>query len=185
MNANDGTFAIFRNRDEVKVAVHSFLKLGFNKSALWVFQSKLNHSKDFFQFPKYQVKTCLGIGAIVGAIIVGTIATVSIGELSGGLWTMMAVGIPFGALFGAAAGTLVGIGIPDPAAKRYGQYLRSGGILLSVHSNSPKQVRQANEILSATGGQDIQLMNELKTWNKAKLEMIDLEKMQVEAQLHI
>lgn len=85
------------------------------------------------------------------------------------------------AVQGAAAGTLVGVGTPDPAAKRYGQYLQSGGILISVHSESPQQIQQAKKILSAIGGQDIQLLNETNTWAKANLEIIDLQKLQAEA----
>jgi hypothetical protein len=185
MNSKDATFAIYRTREEIKVAVHSFVKLGFKKSALWVFQSKANGSKDFSQFQKYQFKNGAAIGALAGAIILGAVFMVAARHINDNRWLLMTGGIVFGGLLGAAAGTLIGIGTPNPAAKRYGQYLQSGGILLSMHSESPKQVQQAKEILSATGGQDIQLINELKTWDKANLEILDLEKLEAESLLEL
>jgi uncharacterized membrane protein len=185
MNTKDATFAIYRNQDEIKVAIHSFVKLGFNKSALWAFQSKRNGSKDFSQVQKYQFKNGAIIGAAVGAILIGGFFMFVDKELIGSRLIMIFVGIFIGALLGAAGGFLVGIGTPDPAAKRYGQYLQSGGILLSVHSENPKQIQQAQEVLTETGGQDIQLINELKTWDDANLERINLEKLQPEIMFEI
>ncbi|MBN8538174.1 MAG: hypothetical protein J0M15_14065 [Deltaproteobacteria bacterium] len=183
MNSQDATFAIYRSREEIKKAVQSFTKFGFDISSLLVFQSKRNGSKDFSQVQKYQLKNGAIIGAIAGAAIVGAIALSGIGGLNGGRWIMLTGGIIVGGILGATAGTLVGVGTPDPAAKRYGQYLQSGGILISVHSESPQQIQQAKKILSATGGQDIQLLNETNTWAKANLEIIDLQKLQAEAPL--
>lgn len=185
MNTKDATFAIFRDREEIKVAVRSFLKLGFAESALWAFQVKKNGTKDFSQVQKSEFKNGAILGAIVGATFAGIFFISTNSELFGSRSMMILGGIFLGALVGAAGGTLVGIGTPTPAAKRYGQYLESGGILFSVHSDSPKQIQQAQEILFATGGQDIQLINELKTWNKANLERIGLEKLQTDAALDL
>jgi hypothetical protein len=162
MNSQDATFAIYRSREEIKKAVQSFTKFGFDKSSLLVFQSNPNGSKDFTQVLKYQFKNGAIIGAIAGAEILGAIAISGTGVMDGSKWIILTGGILVGGILGAAAGTLVGIGTPDPAAKRYGQYLQSGGILLSVHSENPQQIQQVEEILSATGGQDIQLLNEKK-----------------------
>ncbi len=185
MNSKDATFAIYRDRAEIKVAVHSLIELGFNKSTITTFQSKCGGSKDFSQVLKYQFKNGAVIGAIVGTVLGSVFFAIANGELFGSRLIMMLVDILFGGLLGAAGGTLVGIGTPDPAAKRYGQYLQSGGILLSVYGENPKQIQQAKEVLSATGGQDIQLINELKTWEKANLERIDLEKVQTEGALDL
>jgi hypothetical protein len=179
MNSKDATFAIYRNEEEIKLAIQSFLQLGFDRSELWAFQSKLHGAKDFSQVQKYQFKKGAFIGAVFG-VLVGAFAMLARGELVANHWTLMILGVFAGGVLGAAIGTLVGIGTPDPAAKRYGQYLQSGGILLSVHSENPKQILQAQEILRTTGGQDIQLINELETWDKANLERIDLEKLQAE-----
>jgi hypothetical protein len=181
MNSKDATFAIYRTREEIKVAARSFAKLGFENSAIWVFQSKPRGSKDFSQVQKYQFKTGAVIGALVGAALsIGFFMLINT-ETINNRWVLMSVGVLIAGLFGAAGGTLVGVGTPDPAAKRYGQYLQSGGILMSVHSDSPNQVKQAHEVLSATGGQDIQVINEMKTWDQANLERIDLENLSSEA----
>jgi len=178
MNTKDATFAIYRDREEIKIALQSFRKLGFNNSALWAFQPKPKGSKDFNQVQKYQFKNGALMGAIWGAALVGALFVFIDTEQVGGQLMMITMGVFIGALFGAVAGILVGIGTPDPAAKRYGQYLHSGGILLSVHSENPEQIEQAQQVLAATGGQDIQLIDEFKTWDTANLERIDLEKLQ-------
>lgn len=180
MSTTDATFAIYRNRADVLVALNSFLGHGFRSSALWVFQSKRDGAKDFSQVQRCQLKTGALIGALVGAIAVGGFFAFGMSDPVGGRWLMLFVGVFVGGLFGAAAGTLVGVGTPDSAGKRYGQYLQSGGILVSVHSETPDQIQQAHEILIATGGQDVQYINELKTWEKANLERINIEAFQAE-----
>ncbi len=180
MKPNEATFAIYRDREEIKTALRSFVKLGFNRSDILTFQAREHGSKDFGQIQKYQFKTGAIVGAIFGSILVGgsfvffNFATMS------SRWFLIIPGIFIGAVVGAAGGMLVGIGIPDTAAKRYGQYLQAGGILLSVQSQNPEQIKQAQSILSATGGQDIHLMNASETWRSAKLERIEVEDVQTE-----
>ncbi len=175
MNNQNATFAIYHDRKEIRQAVRSFTKLGFDESDLWAFQARESGSKDFSKVQKFHfTKGAIG-GAIVGLILVGVFLSIADRELLSSRWLILGI-VLIGGLFGAAAGTLIGIGTPDPTAKRYGQYLDSGGILLSVHSETPEQIQQAREVLLATGGQDIHVMNEFKTWEKANMERLDLEK---------
>jgi hypothetical protein len=180
MSSKDATFAIYRDQREIKVALHTLLKMGFNNSAVLALQSKRGGPKDFAQVQKSQFRSGALIGALIGSILFGGFFMFATEDLGTQRMLLTLFGIFIGGLFGAAAGTLVGIGTPAPAAQRYGQYLQSGGILLSVNSNSPEQVAQAQWILAETGGQDIQLINEFETWDKANLERIDLEKLQNE-----
>ncbi len=180
MSTKDASFAIYRNRDEIRIAVRSLLKLGFQNSDLMIFQAKHGGAQDFQQVQKYQIKKGAILGAPIGAIILGGIGFAAGGQLSGSPLGIMAAAAALGLVLGAVCGTLVGIGTPDPAAKRYGQYLKSGGILLSVHNQNLQQIQKAQKVLSATGGQDIQLINESDTWGKANLERVDLEKLEAE-----
>jgi hypothetical protein len=50
---------------------------------------------------------------------------------------------------------LIGLGIPEYEAKRYEGRIKSGGILLSVHSDNSEWTKKAKEILRATGAEDI------------------------------
>jgi|GEM_PF-4426104 len=54
------------------------------------------------------------------------------------------------------------------------------GILLSVHSVGSQQIAQTNQVLLATGGQDIHQLNEKKTWKTTNLEIVDLDRIQRE-----
>ena len=60
-----------------------------------------------------------------------------------------------GEAIGGIAGALVGMAIPAYEAKRYEGHIRSGGILLLVHSDSPEWTKRAKLILERTGAQDI------------------------------
>lgn len=177
MNSNDATFAVFRDRKAVQGAIESLRKLGFKTSAISLFQSQPGAYEDFSQVPSYQIKTSAIVGAGSGAIIVGAYFLFLAGTIDGSRVLLILAGVFAGALLGAAVGLLVGIGVPDSAGKRYGQYLHSGGILVSVHADNPQQVLQAMESLTSAGGEDIQLINEIKTWDKASLEQISLDRL--------
>src|ERR1035441_7003190 len=60
-----------------------------------------------------------------------------------------------GGAVGGVAGALIGMGIPEYEAKRYEGRVKSGGILLSVHSDNSDWTKRAKEILERTGAQDI------------------------------
>jgi hypothetical protein len=56
---------------------------------------------------------------------------------------------------GGLIGALAGMGIPEYEARRYEGRVRDGGILLSVHCESPGDILRAREILTGTGAVDI------------------------------
>ena len=56
---------------------------------------------------------------------------------------------------GRITGALIGLGIPEYEAKRYEGRVKSGGILLSVHSDNSDWTRKAQDVLERTGTQDI------------------------------
>jgi hypothetical protein len=64
-------------------------------------------------------------------------------------------GAGVGGAVGGLAGALVGMGIPEYEAKRYEGWVKDGGILLSVHSNTSDETKRAKQILEATGARDV------------------------------
>ncbi len=54
------------------------------------------------------------------------------------------------------------MGIPEYEAKRYEGRVKSGGILLSVHSDNSDWTNRAKKILEQTGAEDISSTGETK-----------------------
>jgi len=52
-------------------------------------------------------------------------------------------------------GALIGLGIPEFEAKRYEGHLQKGGILVSVHCDTPGEIMRAKEVLKSTGGEEV------------------------------
>jgi hypothetical protein len=53
------------------------------------------------------------------------------------------------------AGALVGIGIPESAAKQYQGRITSGAMLLSVHTGDLERLSQGKQVFEQTGAEDI------------------------------
>lgn len=104
-------------------------------------------------------------GALSGGIIGGAIGLLAgIGALAiPGLGPFIAAGPLMAALAGSGIGgslgmligALVGMGIPEYEAKRYEDSLKSGGILISVHTNNSEDVERASDLLKKEGATDI------------------------------
>lgn len=75
-------------------------------------------------------------------------------------------GVGIGGAVGGVAGALVGMGIPEYEARRYEGRLQRGGILLSLHCDTSKEIARAREIMQRTGAQDISATGE--TWVDTK-----------------
>jgi hypothetical protein len=102
----------------------------------------------------------------------GAIAGVGVGGVAGGVLSLLAcaVALPgFGALIaagpivaalsgiavggavGGLTGALVGMGIPEYEAKMYEGKLRTGNIVIAVHTNDANEQKRAREIFKMTG----------------------------------
>ncbi len=104
-------------------------------------------------------------GASAGGLLGGTLGLLAgIGALAiPGVGPLIAAGPVMAALSGAAAGAavggisgaLVGMGIPEIEAKTYEGKLRSGNVLIAVHTDSADEQKAAREILKRGGAHDI------------------------------
>jgi hypothetical protein len=179
-NQNTALFGIFRSRSETVAAIDLLKKDGFSSADISVLFPENQGAQDFPQVQKNQLRNGAIVGAIVGVILVGTLG----GAVAAGVFPSLYAGgssvtatvmtvlisVVLGGVAGAACGTLVGIGTPDPAGKRYGQYIHAGGILLSVNCTSAKKLESARLILDRAGAEDINDIDETDGWQEAVTE---------------
>jgi len=102
-----------------------------------------------------------GTGAVLGGALgwlvgIGTFAVPGLGPFvaAGPIMALLSGAGAVGA-FGAIAGALIGMGIPEYEAKRYEGRIKEGGILLSVHCDDSDWLDRAKKILENSGAEDI------------------------------
>jgi len=101
--------------------------------------------------------TGLAVGAALGWLAgIGSLAIPGVGPLIAAGPIMAALsGAAVGGAVGGLAGALVGMGIPEFEAKRYEGRIKSGNILISVHSESSEESSNAKKIFERAGAEDI------------------------------
>jgi hypothetical protein len=101
-----------------------------------------------------------GLGWLVG---VGALAIPGVGPFiaAGPILAAMS-GAAVGAAVGGISGALIGMGIPEYEAKQYEGKIKSGNILLSVHTDESDRRDLAKEIFEKAGAKDIKTTGEAK-----------------------
>ena len=117
-------------------------------------------------------------GAGTGGVLGGTLGWIAgIGALAiPGVGPFIAAGPIIAALSGAAigaaaggiAGGLIGLGIPEIEAKRYEGKIKTGNILISVHTDDGGDIARAKDIFKQAGAQDICTTGESSTPKEGK-----------------
>jgi len=93
----------------------------------------------------------LGVLAGVGLLAIpGLGPFIAAGPIMAGL-----AGLGVGGAVGGITGSLIGMGIPEFEAKRYEGHLQKGGILLSVHCDTPGEIMRAKEVVKSSGGEEV------------------------------
>lgn len=104
-------------------------------------------------------------GAAVGGVLgwlagIGTLAVPELGPvIAAGPLVAALAGATVGGTLGGIAGA--GLGIPEAAAKDYEGQVRSGNVLLSVHSADDCQIDRARELFKQAGAKDISTWGEV------------------------
>jgi hypothetical protein len=117
--------------------------------------------------------TGAGTGGLLGGALgwlagIGALAIPGVGPFIAAGPLMAALsGAAVGATLGGITGALVGMGIPEYEAKRYEGKIRSGNILISVHSDTGKGADKAKAIFEQAGAQDISSAGETAVKAKA------------------
>ncbi len=170
MTRNISVIGIYPDRTTVSDAVDVLHKAGYRAMDISVLSSDNKGSKDFGHEKRTKGLEGAAIGAAAGAVVGAVLAwlvstqTVTISVLG----PLVAAGPVFAAMAGAAAGGalgwilgwLAGARLPEYVAKRYAGRIRHGGILLSVHCDSPEWCDRAKKTLKDTGARNISSLSE-------------------------
>jgi len=167
---NTAVFGIYPAYASVEYGVDALRTAGFRNSDISVLFPENTGTKDFAHEKGTKAPegatTGAGTGVVVGGALgwlagIGSLAIPGLGPfIAAGPIMAALAGAGVGGVVGGLTGALVGIGIPEYEAKRYEGRVKSGGILLSVHSDSSDWTKRAKQILEETGAQDISSTSE-------------------------
>lgn len=163
-------FAMFMKSSEARKAVRSLRRHGFRSEDILMLTPDKHGSRDFVYHQESNVLTGVLVGAAVGFVLLGLTGILVGGndriQLGMSSWIFTsAIASLGGLLFGAAAGALVGIGIPKPAVRRYKFYLHEGGIVVMMHLRNEEDKGEAHAVLEKADGQDISVLEETHAWS--------------------
>jgi hypothetical protein len=181
--SSKAVFGIYRGKSEIKVAKSELKNLGFSNAGISILYPPHPGAQDFPQRQKSNVGRGALIGAIVGGVTLIVVAIlvnsnqihaedINVGLSLGDSVILSILGVFCGVGIGAACGALVGIGIPQRAGYRFGDYVGAGGILMSVHVNDLDQEHQVKEVLERTGAQDISVLKEDQGWDSVYAKLL-------------
>src|SRR3984893_10710048 len=170
--ANKAVFGLYTTRRQVENAIDALKAQGFRNTDISVLLPENVGTKDFAHEKGTKAPEGIATGATSGAVIGGALGWLAgIGALAiPGVGPLIAAGPIIGALTGVGvggtvggiAGALIGLGIPEYEAKRYEGRIKSGNILLSVHTDDSQWSDKARQILKNTGAEDISSSSEAK-----------------------
>jgi hypothetical protein len=158
-------YCIARSQEQAEVIVDKLRAAGFSANDISVLFPDKSGSKDFAH--EHNTKAPegataggvagMGIGAILGWVAgIGAIAIPGVGPfIAAGPIVAALSGAAVGGVTGGIVGALVGLGIPEFEAKRYEEKIRSGNILISVHTEDSDERSRAKDIFKDSGADDI------------------------------
>jgi hypothetical protein len=162
---NKAIFGLFKNRSQLDLAVDELKFAGFRNSDISVLFSDGDQTKSFAHEKHTKAPEGATVGAGTGIAVGGTLGwLVGIGALAiPGLGPFIAAGPIMAALAGAGVGgavgtltgALIGLGVPEYEAKRYEEFVKEGGMLLSVHVDDSKWADKAKAIIERAGANDV------------------------------
>lgn len=167
---NTSVYGLYKDRNSIEEAIETLKRSGFRSTDISVLYPHNQGSKDFAinketKAPEGAVAGG-GSGAFVGGALgwlagIGVLAIPGLGPfIAAGPILAILAGVGVGGTVGGLVGGLVGLGMPEYEAKRYEGRIKEGGILLSVHCDSPEWVKRAEALLKNTGADDIASANE-------------------------
>src|SRR6201995_726607 len=164
--------------DQADAIVGKLRAAGFTDNDISVLFPDKGSTRDFAHKKETKMPEGATVGASTGGVVGGTVGLLAgIGALAiPGLGPFIAAGPIMAALSGGAigavggglTGALVGLGIPEYEAKRYEGKVKEGGILISVHSDSNDETKQAKDIFKESGPHDISSTGEAHSELKAE-----------------
>jgi hypothetical protein len=167
---NRAVFGIYPTTAQVERAVNALLEAGFGSQDVSVLMADLQGTRDFAVSKETKAPEGATTGATTGGVIGGALGVLAgIGALAiPGLGPLLAAGpivaglagVGAGGAVGGLLGALVGMGIPEFEARRYEGRVKDGGVLVSVHCETPGEILRAKEVLRDMGAVDISTTSE-------------------------
>jgi len=161
---------IASSETQAEAIVDRLKSTGFSNSDISVLFPDKRGTKDFAHEHHTKAPEGATTGASAGGVVggalgwlagIGALAIPGVGPLIAAGPIMAALsGAAVGAAVGGITGALVGLGIPEYEAKRYEGKIKSGNILIAVHSEDSEQTKQAKAIFEEFGAQDISTTGE-------------------------
>lgn len=117
----------------------------------------------------------VGAGGLLGGTLgllagIGALAIPGLGPfIAAGPILATLSGVAAGATVGGVAGALVGFGIPEIEAKRYEGKLRSGNILIAVHTENGEEQKTAENVFKTASASDVFATTEASVPSSARL----------------
>ena len=158
-------FCIARDETQACRIVDLLKSNGFSDNDVSVLLADKQGTRDFAHEKHTKAPEGATTGVATGGILGGAIGWLAgIGALAiPGIGPLVAAGPILAALSGAAiggaagglTGALIGLGIPEYEAKRFEGKVRSGNILISVHTEDGDEARRAREIFGHQHAEDI------------------------------
>ena len=156
---------IVPNQNQAEYVVGQLQHAGLSNNDISVVFPDQQRSRDFVASHDTSAPEGAFAGAGAGGLVGGTLGVlVGIGALAiPGLGPLIAAGPLLATLSGAAAGAtlggvtgaLVGLGIPEIEAKRYEGKLRSGNVLVAVHTEDREQQELAERIYKMARAENV------------------------------
>jgi len=174
----NAVYGIANTIQQAKSIVSQLQSNGFSESNISVLFPDKQATRDFAHEKNTKAPEGATTGGIAGMGVGGALGLLAgIGALAiPGVGPFIAAGPIMGALSGAAVGgatgglvgALIGLGIPELEAKQYEGRLRSGNILISVHTDDGAERTRAKKILEDCGAKDVSSTSESSVPKEAR-----------------
>jgi hypothetical protein len=163
-------FALIDTESQAEQIVDNLKSAGFPNNDISVLFPDKGGTRDFAheQHTKAPEGAAAGagtggaIGGVLGWLVgIGSLAIPGVGPfIAAGPIMAALAGAGVGAAVGGLSGALIGMGIPEYEAKQYETKIKSGNILISVHTENSEERDQVKDIFERAGAHDISYTGE-------------------------
>lgn len=149
-------YGLFDTVDDLDNAFTALTKADIPEDDISLLMSEDTHGTDFEPLFKDRTADGATAGGILGTAlggVLGGLACLGLGATGVGV---MVVGPALA--FGAAGGVIGGLmahGVPEEEAALLHQQIHSGKVMMAVHTRRPNEVRIAQRVFEAHGGEEV------------------------------